>query len=140
VKNVVKELRRALRLETLVQTQVGVDQNGEYKVYEGLAPSDTDAPYISIFQQPGGDLIATYGQHEGMLRIALQFTCWGHNSTQAWEVWDALFESMDHVEPQLNFEPWTLVHLLPSTVPQEIPDADTDWRQVVTRYQLAYAK
>lgn len=136
--NPMKELRRALRLDTSVQTQVGVDQHGEYKVYEGLAPENTEAPYISIFQQPGGDLVATYGRTDSLIKVGVQFTCWGDSPNKAWEVWGGLYEGLQHLDMDLS--PYDLVHLLPVAIPQQLGDTVTTWTQVVMRYELAYAR
>lgn len=136
--NYMSVIRRALREDASIRDYLGPDQNGEIKVYNSLAVKNVQAPYIVVHTTPISDVQSAYGDAEIIEVFNLQFSCWGRQSNEAWQVWGMLHDAWRYAD--LAFDPYEVLHVRRVSSPQELPDSNTQWRQVVVLYEIALAR
>lgn len=129
-------MQRVLRDDTLVQTKVGTDADGVVKVYQSQAREDTNAPYIivGIVPSPGSSVVAAYGDPVAVEVWRFGVSCWARNSQEAWELAEIANEAVNAGD--FEAEPYTSAGVFLRGTPQELPDRDTNLRQVLMIYEM----
>jgi hypothetical protein len=127
-------IRRALRDDPLIKAVVGQDADTEVKVYSSVGKPDVQAPYIVFGLIPGPGPIGTYGRPDAWEPFTIQTTSWGRTPQEAWSVADILDDAI--VSADYVFEPGYLARVARVSTPEELPDRDTNLRQVVVQYEF----
>ena len=138
MKEVVESVRRALRKDPLILGLVGIDVDGETKVYQAMAKLDTDAPYVIIAPAPGAAPISVYGETYAIETFTLQLTAWGRDSKEAWQLSDAIEDAVSISQYDAGI--WYFMKGKRITFPQELPDRDTNLVQVPVIYEFQFGK
>jgi hypothetical protein len=113
---------------------VGRDKDDEVKVYVTLAKANVTAPYLTFAIVPIGGPTAVYGDTEVLEDFEVAVASWGRDSLEAWNIADVADDALKRGD--YSFEPYELIGINRTTTPHELPDRDTDLRQVVVRYRF----
>ena len=138
MKDIIESIRRVLRKDPLILSLVGVDADGETKVYQAMAKQDSDAPYIVMAPAPGAAPISAYGETYAIETFTLQLTPWGRNSKEAWQLAEAIQDAIDAGSYDSGI--WVFMKGKRITFPQELPDRDTALVQVPVIYEFQFGK
>lgn len=138
MKLIVEGIRRVLRRDTLVFALVGVDDDGEVKIYQGIGKSNVAAPYIVMNVVPGDVPVSTYGEDYAIEILTAQLTAWGRNSKEAWQLADAIQEAVRLGSYDVG--EYELMRAKRVTFPNELPDRDTLLVQVPSQYEFQFGK
>jgi hypothetical protein len=138
MKDIIESIRRVLRKDPLIVGLVGIDSDGETKVYQAAAKQDSEAPYIVIAPAPGAAPISAYGEMYAIETFTLQLTAWGRNSKEAWQLADSIQDAVSIGEYDAGI--WNFMKGKRITFPQELPDRDTALVQVPVIYEFQFGK
>jgi uncharacterized protein DUF3168 len=134
MREVVDAIRHALRDDSVIEAIVGRDKDNEVKVYQGLAKSNVEAPYIVWNLIPGNQPTGAYGDDYAFQEILVQITSWGRNPHECWQLADITEEAV--VKASYDVDPWTVAKVRRVNFPQELPDRDTNLTQVPVQYRF----
>lgn len=138
MRNLVQPIRHALRADPILEAMVGQDAQGEVKVYTPIGKSNIVAPYIAFVMVPVAGPVSVYGDDEVMEPFQVAFTSWGRDSNEAWAVADVMDDAIKRGD--YDYAPYELIQVLRISTPDEMPDRDTDMRQVMVRYQFVLGR
>jgi hypothetical protein len=138
VKEIVESIRRVVRNDPLVFSLIGADADEEVKVYQGIAKSNVEAPFIVMNVVPGDIPVPAYGEDYAIEVLTIQFTAWGRNSKEAWQLAEAIQEAV--ADGQYDAGLWDFMKGRRVIFPQELPDRDTALVQVPASYEFAFSK
>jgi hypothetical protein len=138
MREIIDSIRRVLRRDVLLNDMIGVDQDGEPKIYHGIAKENVEAPYIVLSVLTGDPGIATYGDDHAIETISLQITSWGNTSREAWELADVVDEAV----PIGKYDAGKFVFMRGKriTFPNELNDRDSNLIQVPVLYEFQFGK
>lgn len=132
--NLMDVIRRALRADPILQAAVGEDSDGEYKIYTTLGKTGVTPPYVVLQLVPDVGPSPLYGEAEGLESFGIMATSWAENPTEAWQLADFVDDAIERAD--FDFTPHDLMLVRRDQSPQELPDRDTNWRQVVVPYRF----
>lgn len=135
---VAESIRRVLRADVGVVDLVGIDAAGEVKVYDEIAKTNTEPPFIVWAIAPGGDSPGTYGQPYSIQFINIQVTGWQKELKLAWQLCDAAEEALE--KGDYDAGDWEFMQVRRLGFAQPLPDRDTNWFQVALPLQLQFSK
>jgi hypothetical protein len=138
MKNQIDAIRRALRHDAIIRDIIGIDENGEIKVYVSVGKPDVVAPYIVLNTIPVNGISGVYGDEYAIEVIPLQISNWGRDPNEAWQLADIVDDAFIHAD--FEFEPYTHMRTVRTTNAQELPDRDTNLTQVVVQYEVAISR
>lgn len=138
MKDIIEAIRRVLRRDSLILGLVGIDEDGETKIYQGVAKTNAVAPYVVLNVILGDTPISVYGEMYAIEILTLQLTAWGRNSKEAWQLADAIQEAVAIGEYDAGV--WNFMKGKRSSFPQELPDMDTALVQVPAAYEFQFGK
>ena len=138
MKQIVDAIRRALRDDPIIVATVGLDKDGETKVYQGLGKTNVEAPYIVLAVIPGVAPDGVYGDDYVVQNVMLQATAWGRNANEAWQVAEVIQDAFEHSD--YSVEPWELMRVRRGSFPREMTDRDTNMIQVNTDYVFRFSR
>jgi hypothetical protein len=129
-------MMRVLRADTKVETMLGTDADGVVKVYQSVVREDTNAPYIlvGLMPQPQASVRSAYGDPEAVQVWRFAVSCWARNSQEAWDLAEIAHEAV-HAGDFVS-DPYDTMDVLLRGTPMELPDRDTNLRQVLLTYEL----
>ena len=130
----VHQIRRGLREDAILSAVLGTDSDDEVKVYWALAKQNVEAPFVVCSVAPSIGPDGTYGDPFAWENFRVQATAWGRSSLEAWQLAGFVEEAM-MITP-FDFSPLSLARVARDGTPQELPDRDTSWRQVLAFYQF----
>jgi hypothetical protein len=135
-------IESVLNQNEILRMLVGVDSNGFIKIYSSVTarPPEERPPFVSFQIIPGILPTGTYEVPEGLVSVDFQATAWGRVSREAWQV-------AEEVENAVNRGDWT-TYLIPHSfmqvrsleTPGELPDQDTNWRQIPRRWRVQFER
>lgn len=137
MKSFVDSLRHLLRADPEIVARVGTDDDDEIKVYQGVGKTDVDAPYI-VFGIIDGTSVPTFGQDHTVQEVNFQVTAWGRTSSEAWNLAEVIDDALEVGD--WDVVPYEPISLRRIQFPQELPDRDTQLRQVPIQYRFVMAK
>lgn len=134
-------IRRVMRRNLGVKQFVGEDKDGEIKVYNGVVKSGVKPPYVFMNIIPNAIApTSLYGEKYGIISFSVQVTSWAQTSKQVWELAGLVHEAIESNEYQYeDTVPYQLMIQKLTSWPQELPDRDTNLRQVVAVYDFAFS-
>lgn len=138
MKQIVDAIRHALRDDPIIEVAVGMDTDGEVKVYQALAKTNVEAPYIVLTYVPGVMPDGVYGDDYVIQNVMLQATAWGRNASEAWQITEVIQEAFEKADYAV--EPWALMRAARASFPREMPDRDTNMVQVNTDYVFLFSR
>jgi hypothetical protein len=140
VSDIPGSIRRVLRADPLIIDLVGLDGNGEVKVYGsgGLAKSNVEPPFIAWSIAPGGDQPGAYGEKYVMQSVNCSIACWAHEEKKSWQLVDAVEEATERGDYDAGV--WEFAQVRRTAYPQPLPDRDTSWFQVVVPLQFVFVR
>ena len=138
MKEVVESIRRVLRRDALIFSLIGVDPDGEVRIYQGVAKSDATPPYIIMNVVPGDSPIGVYGDDYAIEVLTVQLTAWGRHSKEAWQLADAIQDAVSLGDYEAD--PWGFMKARRVTFPNELPDRDTALVQIPAQYEFKFGK
>ena len=139
MKAIADALFHVLRRDSLIQSLIGVDSDGEVKVYEGTAKTDVKAPFIVSSFIPGNAPVGVYGDEVAMEVVDVQVTAWGSSRNTVWQLAEACDDAL-HLG-DWPVDPYELKDLRRLSFPQLTPDRDnTNWVQIPLRYRLSFGR
>lgn len=136
--NYIRPIRHALRADPILEAVVGRDANDEVKVYTPLAKTNVTAPYVTFSMVPVAGPVSVYGDDEVLEPFQIAVTGWGRDSMEAWSIADVVDDAIKAGD--YSYEPYELIQILRISTPEEMPDRDTDLRQVMVRYQFVLGR
>lgn len=131
-------IRRALRDDAILGSLLGRDQDGEPKVYQGIAKTDVTAPYIVMTVVPGISPEGVYGDDYAIQNVMVQVTAWGRNPGEAWQLAEMIPDAFE--EADYATEPWEVARVTRASFPRELTDRDTSLIQVSADYGFMFTR
>jgi hypothetical protein len=130
--------RQALRHDPVLQTTLGYDADGEYKVYASLGKQNMSAPYLVFDIVPLNDILAVIGDGEAIEAVPVTLKSWGRQPREAWHV----ASYADDAIKQADFvaTPWEVISVRRTSTPFQLDDPDTNLIQVVVQYEVILAR
>lgn len=139
MKEIIESIRRVLRRDALVSLLVGIDADGEIKIYQGIAKLNSEAPYVVLNVVPGDRPISVYGDGHAVEILTVQITAWGRNSKEAWQLAEAIQDAVE-IDEEYDAGMWDFMKGKRSTFPGELPDRDTALVQIPASYEFQFGR
>lgn len=136
--NVRKAVRQGLREDGALTTVLGMDGDGESKVYTRPTKPNVKPPYLIVDNIPVPGVEGVYGDEEVMERFLIQLSVWATSEDDAWDIVPLADEAMKHLNMQVLPYEHNFTQRYQNV--QSLSDRDTNLWQVVMRYDVRIAR
>jgi hypothetical protein len=133
-------IESVLNQNAILKMLVGVDANGFVKIYSSVSsrPAGEKPPFVTFQVIPGILPTGTYQSPEGLVSLDFQVTSWGRVSREAWQIHNEVQTAIEDGDWATYLIPEVFMQCRSLEFPGEIPDQDTNWRQIPRRWRLQY--
>jgi hypothetical protein len=137
MRQILDAIKTLLEDDPVLGALVGYDEFGQRKIYISAANSGVEPMFLVIQTVPGVQPQGTYADPYAIENLEFSVTSWGETGTDAWQLAETADDAFlsNTLDPDLT--PRQLMILRRSAFPQELPDRDTSWRQVVALYRMS---
>ena len=134
----IDEVRRALSRYTPLSEALGLDNDGEIKVYNLIAKPNTTQPYLIVNFPPVNDFEGAYEEAIVMEAVGVQLTAWATEPGQSLII--ASMANNALLDSDFDVAPYEVVSVrrIANPFPQFDPDANL--HGLVMRYEMILAK
>ena len=129
-----RAMRQALREDAALASVIGVDEDGETKIYTFPLKPNVSPPYVAVSLIPVPGVEGVYGDDEVMERYLLQMTGWARSEKEAWSVAVTLEPAIRAV--RLQVEPYEHTSTTRYQNVEPMFDTEANLWGVVMRYEL----
>lgn len=136
--NMRQAVRRGLREDGALTEVLGMDADGEPKIYTFPLKPNVEKPYIAVHLIPVPGVDAVYGDSEVMERFIIQLSVWAESDTAAWSIAPIADDAMKALT--LEVTPYEHNFTQRYANVETLPDMDTSLWQVVMRYDVRIAR
>lgn len=137
MREAIQTFRRALQRYTPLKEELGVDEDGEVKVYNLIAKSKSSPPYIVTNYPPGSGIEGAYGEDIVIENMGIQVTSWATELERALKVADMADDAI--LDSDFNVSPFEVKSLRRISNPLPMVDTDAQLVGVVVRYEAMLA-
>ena len=127
-------MRRSLREDAALASVIGVDDDGEVKVFTYPLKPNVSAPYVAVAQILVPGVEGVYGDDEVAERFVMQMTGWARTDKEAWSVAVTLEPAIRGV--RLQVEPYEHTSTVRYQNYETLYDDEANLWGVVMRYEF----
>jgi len=121
-----------LRADEVLNGILGLDEFGFPKIYGSATdrPAPTEPPFVYYQVIPGREPAGIYQDIEALGGADVQVTSWGRTSDEVWRINQFVYDAIRAGDWETRLLPLHFMRVKRSQSPGELPDRDTNWRQV----------
>jgi hypothetical protein len=138
MKEIKDAIGNVLRADSALISIMGLDTLGFPRIYGSPTerPKETQPPFVYYQIIPGREPLGTYRNNEELDGADFQVTAWGRTTDEVWRIQDLLLTTIRGGDWATYLIPLVFMRLKRQESPGELPDRDTNWRQIPTRWRL----
>lgn len=136
--NIRQAVRRGLREDGALTEVLGMDADGEQKVYTRPTKPNVTVPYVVVDLIPVPGVDGVYGDDEVLERFLIQLSVWADSDTAAWTIAPILDEAMKNL--RLEVTPYEHNFTQRYQSAETLAELNSNLWQVVMRYDVRIAR
>lgn len=129
-----------LKHDPILVGLLGFDEDQEVKVYETIAKTGVEPPFVVWGFIQTGSTEGHYGDDRAIESKDVQVTAWGYTIDEAWQLFSFIEEALERGDMSVELLPYTKLRIVRTGDQQPLPDQETSWFQIPATYRVGVAR